>query len=412
MPIGKNEALREWTRKVIEKMPNLTKSQAVVLAMWSFGIVMTQSCGLTTVATFLAALLGKKENTVRQQLREWFRDAKDKTKSHDPKDQTKIARTELDVTTCFVPLISWILSLWPADEKRLALAADASTLSDRFTVLAISIVYRGCGIPIAWKILKATEPGSWKPHWQKLLSQIKGSIPADWFVILATDRGLYADWLYKDIVSLGWHPFMRINQTGLFRRSGQKSWQSLNTLVPEIGQSFKGFVTCFKTNSLECTLLAHHDDTHTDPWLIITDLSPEVADICWYSMRFWIECLFKDGKRGGFSWHQTKMTHPERAERLWLAIAVATLWQISVGSFADANLPISSLDDLPPNHIAHRNFKDRTPPRFLSCFRRGFITIKAAILNRLPLPFGGLFPEPWPSSVLLPHVSQITLSTA
>ncbi len=77
MQIGKNAELREWTRKVIEKMSHLTKSQAVVLAMWSFGIVMTQSCGLTTVAAFLAALLGKKENTVRQQLREWFRDAKD-----------------------------------------------------------------------------------------------------------------------------------------------------------------------------------------------------------------------------------------------------------------------------------------------------------------------------------------------
>ncbi|WP_181984849.1 hypothetical protein [Nostoc sphaeroides] len=51
-------------------MPHLTKSQAVVLAMWSFGIVMTQSCGLTTVSVFLATLLGKKENTVRQQLRE------------------------------------------------------------------------------------------------------------------------------------------------------------------------------------------------------------------------------------------------------------------------------------------------------------------------------------------------------
>jgi|GEM_PF-3675614 hypothetical protein len=49
MVIGKNEELREWTRKVIEKMPHLTKLQAVVLAMWSFGIVMTQSCGLTIV---------------------------------------------------------------------------------------------------------------------------------------------------------------------------------------------------------------------------------------------------------------------------------------------------------------------------------------------------------------------------
>ncbi len=62
--------------------------------------------------------------------------------------------------------------MWPEDEKRLALAADASTLSDRFTVLVISVVTRGCGIPIAWKIVEATKPGSWKPHWQELFSHI------------------------------------------------------------------------------------------------------------------------------------------------------------------------------------------------------------------------------------------------
>jgi hypothetical protein len=118
MQVGKNEELREWTRKVIEKMPNLTKPQAVVLAMWSFGIVMTQSCGLTTVSVFLAELLGKKENTVRQQLREWYRSAEDKTKT---------GRAELDITSCFNPLLLWILSLWTDGEKRLAFAADAST---------------------------------------------------------------------------------------------------------------------------------------------------------------------------------------------------------------------------------------------------------------------------------------------
>ncbi|MEM6751733.1 MAG: hypothetical protein AAF630_01905 [Cyanobacteria bacterium P01_C01_bin.38] len=96
MQVGKSHELREWTRKVVEKMPNLTKPQAVVLAMWTFGIVMTQSSGLTTVSVFLAELLGKKENTVRQQLREWYRDAEDKTKT---------GRASIDVTSCFSPLL-------------------------------------------------------------------------------------------------------------------------------------------------------------------------------------------------------------------------------------------------------------------------------------------------------------------
>ncbi len=174
------------------------------------------------------------------------------------------------------------------------MAADASTLSDRFTVLAISIVYRGCGIPIAWKIVEATKPGSWKPHWQELFNHINGAVPTDWFVIVTADRGLYADWMYEQIKLVGWHPFLRINQIGLFQKQGEKLWIALNTLVPKVGQSWKGKVTCFKTNSIECTFDARYDEGYTDPWLIVTDLSPEVADACWYSMRSWIECLFKD----------------------------------------------------------------------------------------------------------------------
>ncbi len=61
------------------------------------------------------------------------------------------------------------------------------------TVLAISIVYRGCGIPIAWKIVEATKPGSWKPHWEELFRHLDKTVPADWFVIVTTDRGLYAE---------------------------------------------------------------------------------------------------------------------------------------------------------------------------------------------------------------------------
>lgn len=74
---------------------------------------MVNSCGLTTVCVFLAQLLGKKENSVRQQLREWYRDGKDKKGKN---------RASLDITTCFKPLMRWILSGWAPEEKRLALA--------------------------------------------------------------------------------------------------------------------------------------------------------------------------------------------------------------------------------------------------------------------------------------------------
>jgi hypothetical protein len=85
-------------------------------------------CGQTSVAQFLAGLQGRQFDAVRQQLRESVYDAADKCGDK---------RCEVDVTGCFAPLLRWVLAWWASDEKRLALALDASTLGQRFTVLAV-----------------------------------------------------------------------------------------------------------------------------------------------------------------------------------------------------------------------------------------------------------------------------------
>ena len=98
-------------------------------------------------------------------------------------------------------------------------------------------------------------------------------------------------------------------------------------------------------------------------------------------MRTWIEGGFKDTKRGGWGWHQTKMVDPERPRRLWLAIAVATLWAVSVGGEVDANLPVSSLEALPQTHVARRTATRRSRPRMVSCFAHGIITIVGRLIR-------------------------------
>lgn len=385
--MSKETGIESWQAEVIKNLPQLSKPQAVVLALWSFGMVMTQSCGLTTVAAFIAGLQGKKEGSVRQRLREWYMGAEEKK---------GVDREEVDVTCCFGGLVVWILSWWSGTEKRLALVMDASSLGERFVVLAISLVYRGCAIPVAWIVVKAATPGSWHPHWEQLFEHLKKSIPEDWLVIVLADRGLYAEWLYRLIQQLHWHPFLRINKGGTFCKAGSSQFLPLAFAVPQNG-SWSGRVTCFKSNPLVTTLLACWDDGHKDPWLVVTDLEPHQADVAWYGLRSWIESGFKHTKRAGWQWQATKMTDPERATRLWLAIALATLWVLSVGGAAEDALPASSLDALPPSHIARRTTK-RSQPRLLGCFRRGILAILIALLNSKPLPFGDFKPLPWPSS--------------
>jgi len=130
-------------------------------------------------------------------------------------------------------LLAWILQGWQS--TRLALALDATSLGDCFTVLSISVVYHGHAIPVAWKVLHANVPHLWKPEWIALLRVFAGLVPPGWTVIVMTDRALYARWLYQEIVALSWHPVMRITHQSKFRKGRSKKAVPVTALVPRVG---------------------------------------------------------------------------------------------------------------------------------------------------------------------------------
>lgn len=379
----------QWQFTIMQHLPHLSKPQAYGLALWSWGMVLARSCALTAVSGLLATVWRRKENTLRQRLREWYYEAPAK---RGPQRQT------LEVESCFAPLLRWVITEWRGTQ--IALALDASSLGMRFVVLALSVVYRGCAMPVAWIVLPAAKRRAWRPEWLRLLRRLHRVIPKDWTVIVLADRGLYARWLYRRIVRLGWHPFLRINTGGTFRPEGPRRPVPLTALVPEPGTSWAGRGTAFSGPSrrLACTLLGRWDEGYKDPWLMVTDLAPEASEAAWYGLRAWIEQSFKVAKRGGWQWQRTRMTDAERATRLWLAIAVATLWLLRVGGEAEATIPDSTLLDV-TGLCPHQLRAPRTRRwRLVSVFRRGWNLIMAALLRQEPLPQGRFIPEPWPTA--------------
>ncbi len=392
------DRLSSWKQEVSTAFAHLSKAQVVGLVLWSAGIALTGSSGIDQISALLAQVLEQKEGTVFQRLREWYLDS-----HHKRGDQ----RRELEVTTCFGPLLRWIVLRWAGQERRLALALDASTLADRWTILSISVLIRGCAIPVAWKVLGAHEKGSWRPYWEGLLERLQGSVSADWQVLVLADRGLYARWLYTAIVACGWHPFLRINLAVKARTQGEEAFDWISRWIPEPGTSWQGVVECFAQahSRLCCTLLMQWHTGYEHAWIILTDLAPEEANVAWYGLRTWIEAGFKDVKRGGLGWHHSKMLDAGRVERLWLAMAVAMVWMVAVGSQADSQRPIACWEQLPQAHIARKRLQrapTQPPVRRLSCLQRGRLVLLAALFRAEPLPLARFVPEPWPETVRPP----------
>lgn len=401
------DRLSQWKQEVSTALPHLSKTQCWGLVLWSAGIALAKAAGLEQVSALLSVLLEEKPQTVFQRLREWYLDKEQKTGEK---------RREVEVMRCFGPLLCWVVRLIqvkPGEKRRLALALDATSLRNHWTILAISVLVAGCAIPVAWKVLPAHQRGSWRPHWEVLLSCLGEGVPDDWEVLVLADRGLYARWIWDAVLAWGWHPFLRINTQSLAREEGSETFFGLSHWVPSPGSSWAGQMDCFasKNSRLVATVLMHWEPGYEDAWIILTDLDPEQAKIAWYRLRTWIEGGFKDLKRGLWGWHHSKMDRASGVERLWLALALAQLWCVSLGCQAESAQEEAWNQHEPGAGLSetHRARRSRTrptgqhPPRRLSCALRGHLILLAMQFQGRVLSLGILRLDAWPERMLPPQ---------
>lgn len=362
-------AFYQWKARVDTLFDALAPHHRATLAHYTFGLILARSCGLTAVVVHLVALLGLKAHALRARLRELYQPAA---------AQRGCARSEFDFSLCFAPLARWAAGTHP--DKRLVLALDPTNLTDRFRVLCVAVLYRGCGLPVAWAVQGAHEKGSWNAVWFDLLGKLKAALGDGWTVLVLTDRGLESPDLFRVIVRLGWHPLMRVKRCAKFRPANWRAGYPLSHFAAHVGARWSGTGIAYPTGAcLPCTLLASWEVGHDEPWLLLTDLPASAVNPAWYAWRMWIEQGFRTFKRGGWGWHRTQMCEPMRVARLWAVLAVATVYAVEVGGEAG------------PAHLP----PVRGP---LSRVKRGLLWIWAALLNREPMPTGTIQHHDWPKT--------------
>ncbi|NJO83855.1 MAG: transposase [Blastochloris sp.] len=345
------------TQQLTQRLPPLRPAQLIGLALWIYGTVLAKSACQTAVLDELEPLLSR--HAARQRLREWLKDGRRKARP---------CTTHVDVTACFPFLLRWVVAWWEGSTT-LPLAIDAVAHQDRVVALVISVLYRGCAIPIAWHIVPAQQAGAWMPHILRLIDQIHAAIPAAWRTIVMVDRGLWSPDLWRHLRQRRLHPLQRIANGSTVRPVGWDHACRPATLVPQPGQAWIGPATVFGPDARQHgTLIVVWGEGHKDRWVLLTTLAPDAVEHSWYGLRMWIELGFRALKSMGWQWQRTRRTDPARVSRHWLVLAVATLWVLGCGTRTEDAERLRTTPDrirVPPALPA------RTTPALVSLFQRG-----------------------------------------
>lgn len=365
----------QMQQELEERFPALRPAQVAGLALWVFGTIQARSA--TQSAVVAALLPWGREETLRQRLREGL---------YDGADRAAPCSTQIEVRDCFPALLAWVLSLWDGDH--LPLALDATLLNDELVSLTISVLYRGNSLPIAWTVLRANTKGEWRSHLLAMLACLAPVVPRRLEVVVMADRGLWCPCFWHALRQRGWHPLMRLHPKITFAPHGGER-RSVETWVRGPGHAFVAQGVAFrrKDRQLRATLVVIWERGEKEPWVLLTDLSPDPSILRRYGLRVWIEAGFRTLKGMGWQWQRTRRRDPKRVERHWLVMAVAQLWTLAVGTFAE---------DAP--------FVNTGRPRSVSVFRRGLAHLQRQFLEGRLEPQRKLVPEPWPGPPwLLPN---------
>jgi len=194
------------------------------------------------------------------------------------------------------------------------------------------LIYRGRARELAWRALRRTSAMVSFEAYRPVLDQVVALVPPGLIVTLLADRGFLHEQLITYTHQHHWHYRLRMTSDTLVHCRGLAS-KAVEQLRPPLGQAhFYQHSRLFGTAIGPVHLaLASPPDQPTDPWYIVSDEPTDLHTLDEFGLRFDIEENFFFDKSGGFQVQTTELTTPEALERLFLILAIATLYCTSIG---------------------------------------------------------------------------------
>lgn len=283
----------------------------------------------------------------------------------------------------YANLIRTALRTWAGEQAVLAL--DTSQLWEKFTLVRLSLVYRGRALPIIWTVIASSSATVAFEVYQILLLMAVDLLPENCRVLFLADRGFADHRLFRLLQDLNWHFRIRVKTSTSVYRTG-KPKTTVGRMMPAKGHVL--FVHKALMTEKQCgpwyLALAHVQTRNGyEQWAILSDEPTDLHTFDEYGLRFCIEENFLDDKSGGFQLEESEIRDAEAISRLCLILATATLYLVSTGTAIVT--------------LGYRRLVDTHWKRGLSYFQIGWRWIDYALNNaRNLLRFLWLDPGPDP----------------
>jgi len=277
--------------------------RANVLASMVSGILFQHSSSIAALARFETN--DQAQPTREKKLTRWLQSEYNSYKVH------------------FMPyIITLLCALGKAGS--LTFSIDGSTAGRGCMVLMFSVIYKNRAIPVIWHVAKAKKGHLPESMHIDLIKRLAEVVPKDCEITIIGD-GEYdgCDW-QKTITKQGWHYVLR---TGIGRLVELEEGEQikLGWFTPTATEEFFWIegVRFTRKRYGPVNVLVWHEKGYKDPLYLLTDYQCPYQIASFYKQRFKIETFFSDQKSRGFNIHRSKLSHPERLEKLLIATCLA-----------------------------------------------------------------------------------------
>ena len=235
----------------------------------------------------------------------------------------------------------WVLFLVAA-RPEIVVALDWTDFDrdDQSTIAAYLITSHGRATPLIWKTVKKSELKTKRnEHEDLLIERLDQILPPGIKVTLLADRGFGDQKLFAYLEALGWSYAIRFRQNTLVTCQGQAA--KAKDRIPKNGHAkmLKDVLITDLLTPIPAVVLKHQKGMK-DTWCIATSCTDLGAAgvVKLYARRFTIEETFRDIKNAnlGMGLSDTRMSTPERRDRLLLLSAVAQALLTLLGAAGEA----------------------------------------------------------------------------